>query len=928
MPPDDDPIIRSLRDAGIRPMPPAGTSPRFPAPRAVILLIGSVLALLVFLPFLAGRLADWLWYREIGFERVFLTKIIAQWVLGAPAAVVAFAVLYGNARVALRGAEPRVRSPVSHLRPGPDLRDAAHALLARGLGWLAVPATGFVALLFALAAAAQWRTLLQAAYGTRFGVADPVFGRDVGYYVFTLPAIELVAGLLFGLLLITLIIVVLPIHLFHGEIERSPRGISVGPRAQMQLAVLAGLLLLVTAVRIHFVRIPGLLFGEHLPLTGASYVDLHTRLPALRVLSVVALAGALLVFWGGVRGQLVPMAVRAVVGYIAVMLLATAVPATYQRLVVQPNELARETPQILHHIRATRLAWGLDQIAERELGTETRLTPQLVAANRATIDNVRLWDREPLLQTFGQIQSIRTYYDFLAVDDDRYHIGGQLRQVMLSAREMNTSSLPTRGFINEHLTYTHGMGVALGPSNAVTSEGLPVLFIKDLPPVSSIDVRVTRPQIYYGEMSNDFVLAPSRQREFDYPAGEGDAAAYSSYDGRGGVSVASLARRLLYAVRFGSLNILLSADLTDRTRILYYRDVRERAQRALPFLLFDRDSYLVITTEGRLVWMLDGYTVSERYPYAKSVGGGVNYMRNSVKVTIDAYDGSLRAYLAAPNDPIIRTLARIYPGLLQPLDSMPADLRAHIRYPEDLFRLQTGLFATYHMADPETFYHREDQWQIPEAPDVGGPTPSSERGSSPEAFLRHMVMRLPDEANPEFILMRPYTPRQKDNLAAWIVARNDAPNYGKLTVYRFPRQSLVFGPNQIVNRINQDTEVSRQITLWDQRGSQVLRGELLVLPIGGALIYVQPLYLRAQGGRIPELKRVVAAHEGRVAMAETLDGALSALLANGAVVAPAPDVSEPAASDTAASAALGTTTTYPVSTAIAALVKQAGEHYD
>jgi len=532
------------------------------------------------------------------------------------------------------------------------------------------------------------------------------------------------------------------------------------------------------------------------------------------------------------------------------------------------------------------------------------------------------------LQTFGQIQSIRTYYDFLAVDDDRYHIGGQLRQVMLSAREMNTSSLPTRGFINEHLTYTHGMGVALGPSNAVTSEGLPVLFIKDLPPVSSIDVRVTRPQIYYGEMSNDFVLAPSRQREFDYPAGEGDAAAYSSYDGRGGVSVASLARRLLYAVRFGSLNILLSADLTDRTRILYYRDVRERAQRALPFLLFDRDSYLVITTEGRLVWMLDGYTVSERYPYAKSVGGGVNYMRNSVKVTIDAYDGSLRAYLAAPNDPIIRTLARIYPGLLQPLDSMPADLRAHIRYPEDLFRLQTGLFATYHMADPETFYHREDQWQIPEAPDVGGPTPSPEQGSSPEAFLRHMVMRLPDEANPEFILMRPYTPRQKDNLAAWIVARNDAPNYGKLTVYRFPRQSLVFGPNQIVNRINQDTEVSRQITLWDQRGSQVLRGELLVLPIGGALIYVQPLYLRAQGGRIPELKRVVAAHEGRVAMAETLDGALSALLANGAVVARSPDVSEPAASDTAAAAALGTTTTSPVSPAIAALVKQAGEHYD
>ena len=398
---------------------------------------------------------------------------------------------------------------------------------------------------------------------------------------------------------------------------------------------------------------------------------------------------------------------------------------------------------------------------------------------------------------------------------------------------------------------------------------------------------------------------------------------------RGGVPVGSFARRLLYAVRFGSLNILLSADLTDRTRILYYRDVRARAARALPFLLFDRDPYLVITDAGKLVWTLDAYTVSDRYPYARSVGGGVNYMRNSVKVTVDAYDGAVRAYLAAPNDPIIRTLARIYPGLMQPLDSMPADLRAHLRYPEELFRVQTALFATYHMADPETFYHREDQWQIPQSPEVGGPTPSSEPRSTPEAFLRHMVMRLPGEANPEFILMRPFTPRQKDNLAAWIVARNDGANYGKLAVYRFPRQSLVFGPNQIVNRINQDTEVSRQITLWDQRGSEVLRGELLVLPIGGALIYVQPLYLRAQGGRIPELKRVVAAHEGRVAMAETLDGALAALLANGTgVVAAAPSVTEPAAADTTAAATLGETPAGAVPAGAATLVRQARDHYD
>ena len=924
MPPDDDPIIRSLRDAGIRPLHPPGGGPGTRVPRSVLLLIASVLALLVFVPFVAGRLADWLWYREIGFERVFLTKIVAQWVLGLPTALIAFAVLYGNARFALRGEPRQRRPPIADVRSGADLRDVAQALLTRGIDWLAFPASLLLGLLVALATAGQWRLILQAAYATPFGVTDPVFGRDAGYYVFALPAIDLVTSVLFGLLMIALVAIAVPIYLFRGEISRSARGFFVGARAQTHLAVLAGLLLLITAARIHFVRIPGLLFGEHLPLTGANYVDLHARLPALHVLSVVALAGAGLILWGGLRGRLVPVATRVVIGYLVATALGALIPAAYQRLVVQPNELARETPQIKHHIQATRQAWGLEGIEEQELATDTRLTPALVAANRATIDNVRLWDREPLLQTFGQIQSIRTYYDFLAVDDDRYRIGGQLRQVMLSAREMNTASLPTRGFINEHLTYTHGMGLTLGPSNAVTSEGLPVLFIKDLPPASSIDLRITRPQIYYGEMSNDFILAPSRQREFDYPAGEGDAAAYSTYDGRGGVSVASFARRLLYAIRFGSLNILLSDDLTDRTRILYYRNVRERAARALPFVALDRDPYVVITGDGKLVWMLDGYTVSSRYPYARSVSGGVNYMRNSVKVTIDAYDGEVRAYLAAPNDPIVRTLARIYPGLLQPLDSMPADLRAHMRYPEDLFRLQTALFATYHMANPETFYHREDQWQVPSVPSAG--TTGDERRASGEMFLRHMVMRLPGERTPEFILMRPFTPRQKDNLAAWMVARNDGANYGKLAVYRFPRQSLVFGPNQIVNRINQDTEVARQITLWDQRGSEVVRGELLVLPIEGALIYVQPLYLRAQGGRIPELKRVVAAHEGRVSMAETLDGALTALLAGGPVAVDTTEIvtESPSATDTTARAPTGTA----VPAATAQLVQRARDHYD
>jgi uncharacterized membrane protein (UPF0182 family) len=738
--------------------------------------------------------------------------------------------------------------------------------------------------------------------------------------VFALPAIEVILGLALGAIVIGLFLIALPVYLARNAMSVVAGRMTVGAQTQKHIGVLGALLLLVIALQIHFVGIPGLLFGDHLALSGANYVDLHVRLFLLHAKSIVALAAGGYIVWAAWRGQLIPATTRALVAYIAVAAAVWAIPAGYQRLIVQPNELARETPQIVHHIKATRQAWNIDSVELREVGVEARLNPQTIASNRATIDNVRLWDREPLLQTFGQIQSIRTYYDFVAVDDDRYRINGQLRQVMLAARELNTEALPTRGFINEHLTYTHGMGVTLGPSNEVTSEGLPVLFIKDLPPVSSVDVRVTRPQIYFGEQSNDFVLAPSRQREFDYPAGEGDAAAYSSYDGRGGVSAGSFLRRLLFAIRFGSLNILLSSDLTDKTRILYYRDVRERAERAMPFLMFDRDPYMVIGNDGRLHWILDAYTASERYPYAEPIADGINYMRNSVKVVIDAYDGTVAAYLTAPDDPMIRTLARIYPKLLQPLANMPEDLRAHLRYPEDLFRVQTTLYATYHMANPETFYHREDQWQIPGVRPASAPATGGPQG---ESFLRHMVMRLPGQTEPEFILMRPFTPRQKDNLAAWMVARNDGAHYGQLAVYRFPRQSLVFGPNQIVNRINQDTEVSRQITLWDQRGSEVLRGELLVLPIEGALIYVQPLYLRAQGGRIPELKRVVVAHEGRVAMAETLDAALSALI-GGATSA---TTTRLAAADSA-NAPVAAATTGNATATTQSLAARALDHYE
>ncbi len=831
-----------------------------------LIALGLAALVLVFLlaPLSARRLTDWMWFREVGFERVFLLKIGVQWGLAIAAGSLSFALLYLSARVALRGADI-VRVPVKDRARSPDEMEVAFP--ARLPSILALAASAFLAVLMGLLAASGWRALLQFIYRTPFGVADPVFGRDVGYYVFTVPVIERVLDLGVLVLMLALAIAV-AIYMARGEIRRRDLQFRVAPIAQMHLGVLAALLLVFAGLKTLLVAVPALLYASHGPLQGASYTDLHVRVPALRIVGSLALIAAASILWGAWRGRLVRQATLTLAGYVALaMLIGGIVPAAFQRLVVQANELARETPQIRRHIEATRSAWGLDAVERRELGAEQSLTLQDIEAHSATISNVRLWDREPLLQTFGQIQSIRTYYDFVAVDDDRYRINGELRQVMLSARELNASALPTRTFINEHLTFTHGMGLTLGPSNQVTAEGLPVLWIKDLPPSASVPIRITRPQIYFGELSNEFVLAPTRQREFDYPAGEGDAAVYSTYDGPAGVPVGSFGRRLLFALRFRSLNILLSRDLTTATRILYHRNVRDRAELALPFLRFDSDPYLVITDTGRLKWILDAYTSTNRYPYAQRLTDGTNYLRNSVKVVIDAYDGDVQAYLSDPADPMIRTLARIYPGLLHPLGDMPADLRAHLRYPEDLFAAQTALYATFHMTDPETFYHREDQWQVPAG--LGG--------DEGEGSMRHIVMRLPGEGEPEFILMRPFTPRQKDNLAAWMVARNDGEHYGKLVAYRFPRQSLVFGPAQIVNRINQDTEVARQVSLWDQRGSEVIRGELLVIPIEESLIYVQPLYLRAEGGRIPELKRVIVAHESRVAMEETLEAGLRRL---------------------------------------------------
>ncbi|MEP7381307.1 MAG: UPF0182 family protein [Gemmatimonadota bacterium] len=830
------------------------------APLAIALAIAAV----VFIGIPAGSsfFVDLWWFREIGYQVVFVKQLTVRALLFLIGAAVASASLFLTLRIAQRGVVPDpVLIHVGDSAPPFDVSGASRRLR--------LPLAIVLGVFFGLGTSASWETVLQWMHRTPFGVTDPVFGRDIGYYVFTLPAISLVLGLLSTLAILALIATI-PVYFFRGDVVMAPRRLRIEPAAGMHLALLLAIVFILTALRLWLVDSAGLLYSTTGPLVGASYTDLHATLPAIRLSAVLALVVAIVMLIGGMRRQLGWYGFLAIGSYFVVAVIGRGVvPTLMQKFVVAPTELTRERPYLASHIGATREAWGIDSVESRELVGEKNLTIASLRANAPTIDNVRLWDRAPLLRTFGQIQEIRTYYDFVSVDDDRYWIDGKYRQVLLSPRELNAASLPTRTFINEHLTFTHGMGLTMSPVNEVTTQGLPVLLVKDLPPSTTGSLKVSRPQIYYGELASDFVFTGTRQREFDFPSGEENI--YTAYAGTGGVRVGNFLRRTVLALHFGSSKILLSGDITDSSRILYHRNIVERVQTALPFLRLDRDPYLVLADDGTLKWIQDAYTATSRYPYSYRAPDNTSYMRNSVKVVIDAYDGSLSAYVSAPNDPLITTWSKVFPGIFLPLDSMRADLRAHVRYPDDLFRMQTSLYATYHMDNPEEFYHREDQWQVPVVtrPDEAVP------------FMRHIIMRLPDEPKAEYIYMAPFTPRGKDNLAAWMVARNDGENYGMLRVYRFPRQSLIFGPRQIENRINQDTEIARQVSLWDQRGSEVIRGDLLVIPIDEALLYVQPLYLQAEGGRIPELKRVLVAYGNQVVMRETLDLALQALFAGG-----------------------------------------------
>ena len=850
--------------------------------------LGIAFVTFIFFSNIVSLITDWWWYQEIGFTEIFIKSLVARAGLGFIVGLLAAVFLLTNLYLT-------VRSKILWMAAIPgDLIGINQPIILNSkiIGKFGIILSCVIALFIGLIASNSWHDVLKFLSSVPFGQKDPLFGQDVSFYVFSLPVFSLGLALIKTVILMSLIGCAV-IYILRGNLNLSnilgkfnfsrltgkPEGLFIkhvknqgsDRQARLHIGILL-FLFLATIAAGTYLSLYNLLTTQSGPVFGAAFTDTNIVVPILYISVIVYGLAALLALFYGLYGNILPLigtvALTVIIGFAS-----SIIPLVFQKLVVAPNELVKETPFIKYNIAASRKAYGLDKVEEREISADKPITAENIAANNLTIKNVRLWDREPLLSTFSQIQEIRTYYEFSSVDNDRYTINNELRQIMLSPRELASSSLPNKNWINEQLTFTHGYGIAAGPVNQVTPEGLPVLFVKDLPPKSEVkELEISRPEIYYGEIPNEYVIVKTKSKEFDYPKGEENV--YTTYKGNGGVEINSPLRRLMYALRFGSLKLFLSTDITKESRILYYRNINERVAKIAPFLTFDHDPYLVIA-DGKLYWIIDAYTSTNRYPYSQPLplnGDSVNYIKNSVKAVVDVYDGTIKFYQVDLDDPIIKTYAKIFPKTFQKVEDMPKGLITHLRYPEDIFTLQTEIYTIYHMDDPQIFYNKEDQWEIPAI--VQGNAAQTEN-DSPTMNPRHMIMKLPGEKTEEFILMLPFTPRAKDNLSAWMVARNDGEEYGKLVVYRFPKDKLIFGPKQIIGRINQDAEVSRQISLWDQGGSQVIQGSLLVIPIEESLVYVRPLYLKAATGKIPELKRVIVAYENKIAMEETLEAGLA-----------------------------------------------------
>jgi uncharacterized protein len=851
-----------------------------------------------------GLLVDWTWFTHTGFREIFTTILETQTGLGFCCGI-AFLLLTGLNLWATRGVAHRSGYlTIAGTLEFPSIEKFPE-VFRRSL-WVGLV---FIAWLVGQWAATHWNDYLFATHAVPIAQTDPIFGISLSFFLFRLPFLFFLYYFALTVLLIGLLTAALR-YFVEGGIWVSPRGVGVGRNARAHLMVLAGLLFLLLAWRARL-GMYDLVYAPTGLVFGAGYTDIHVGWPVLWIELALCVVTAVAFFAGARKGEIRP-AGYAVGGLIGVAILGgLVVPAVVQRYVVLPSELEREQPYLARNIEFTRQAYALDRFDERNFPAIQDLTAASIQENSATMRNLRLWDHEPQLTTFQQLQEIRTYYDFAHVYNDRYIIHSELRQVSLSARELSADSLPDPNWVNQHLIYTHGYGLCLGPVNESTPDGLPVLFIKDIPPVSSISLKVTRPEIYYGQLSNNYCLVKTSAKEFDYPSGEDNV--YQTYQGSGGIPVGGFWRRLIFALRFGDIDIFFSGYIQPQSRIMIYRRVLDRVQKLAPFLSFDSQPYMVVANDGSLQWIVDAYTTTDQYPYSDPTASMGNYVRNSVKITVSAYDGRVTFYVADPSDPLIQAYQRIFPGVFHPLSEMPPDLRAHIRYPQDFFAVQAAKYAVYHMTDPSVFYSKEDLWRVATRVVNGTSTPMSPY---------YAVMKLPEVGKTEeFILMVPFTPARKNNMIAWMAARCDGPDYGKVLVFTFPKEKLIYGPEQIQSRVNQSPTISQQLTLWDQGGSRVIRGTLLVVPVQNAVLYVEPLYLAAEGGSsLPELKRVIVAYSDQAVMEPSLEDALNVIF-GGNAGGPAQGNAQASTSSPAAAAK-----TIPAS--LENLIQQANQHYE
>lgn len=840
---------------GRPPFPPGGGDGRSLFQNRTFWIIIVVVVFFLSLSWIVDTYTEWLWFTQLSYQNVWFK----QWAVQVASFVVTFilaaAVLLGNWHLARRRA----------IKATPPFNP--NFLQFAGLKWLINGLGLFMALGFAGSGSAHWRDYLRYFYQVDFGTADPIFDKDISFYLFNLPVYEFIQGWFISLLFFTLLGVAAIYAInYLPDIQRGRWQPFQQPELRQHVALLGALLLAVWAVG-YRLDIYNLLYSPRGVAFGASYTDMNASLWALRAqmlfVGLAALAATYNIFRPGLR----PAMIMGGLWLAATLLLGGLYPGLLQRYAVEPNEIERERPYIAYNIEYTRLAFGLDQVETRPFTIGDNLNEADLAENDALLRNIRLWDYRPLQASYQQLQALRTYYQFNDVDIDRYQIEGEQRQVMLAARELDKADLPFSSWVNRNLEFTHGYGLIMNPVNRTTSDGQPEFFIQDLPPRSTIDIEVTRPEIYYGEITTDAVFVGSGREEFNYPSG--DENVYASYEGLGGVPLDSFFKRLAFAIRLGETNVLLSDKIDAETRVQFYREITGRVQQITPFLELDGDPYIV-AWNGRLVWMLDGYTYSDQFPYASPIGN-INYIRNSVKITVDAYDGTVTYYISDENDPLIQTYARAFPNLFKTLDEMPEGLQAHIRYPEGLFTIQMQQYLRYHMQDVRVFYNQEDRWEIPNE--------LFDTEAQPQPVEPYYVtMPLPGTIEQEYLLIQPFTPAEKSNMIAWAAARNDLPDYGQLIVYELPKQELIFGPIQIEARIDQDPEISQQFSLWDQRGSRIIRGNLLVIPINNTFLYVEPIYLQSGTSALPELTRVILASDQRIVMRTTLDESLAALM--------------------------------------------------